>query len=359
MQEIHAALLGLTHPHSLAHLRTLQTVSEVAGITLWDPDEAALQETRQRQGRKVTRVTTDLASVLSDERILFVTAALRNDLGPAVFVEALEAGKHLITDKPIGKTASESERVAAVAKREERKVGVFYQNRSLPPIQDARRVVEEGLIGDLVSVEMRMVTTQVQMRNPSHWLFDMDKAGGGILSWLGCHYIDQILNVTQDEIVSVAAQVATRSGAEIDVEDVAAVTFGFASGAVGTLHAGYMLGMSGGGYHNAAGYDTYVGVNGRLGRVTWASNGTPSRIEVESSHPRWASAPRRTFHYSFPDSPAYGGASGEAFLRAFINACLGEGEPLATAEDAVRVARVIDAAYASSRTGRRVSTGSD
>ena len=131
-----------------------------------------------------------------------------------------------------------------------------------------------------------------------------------------------------------AAQLATRSGTGIDVEDVAALSLGFASGAVGTLHTGYMLSLSGGGYHNAVGYDTYVGVNGRTGRVTYSSNGTPTSIYVESSHPSWASAPRRTFDYTFTDSPAYGGPHGEAFLRAFIDACLGNGEPMATGEDA-------------------------
>ena len=354
MQEVHAALLGLSHPHSLAHLRTLQAVPEIASITLWDEDEALLRSTLENQGEKVSATTTDLASVLAEEQILFVVAALRNDLGPPIFTRALEAGKHVITDKPIGKTAVESAEVAAVAKREGRKLGVFYQNRALPPIQDARRIVEQGLIGELVSVEMRMVTTQVQVRDPSHWLFDMDKAGGGILSWLGCHYIDQILNITQDRIVSVAAQIATRSGEDIDVEDVAAVSLRFASGAVGTFHAGYMLAMSGGGYHNVGGYDTYVSVNGRLGRITYSSNGTPTSIHVESTHPSWASAPRRTFDYTFGDSPAYGGASGETFLRAFISACQGKGEPLTTGDDAVRVAKVVDAAYESSRSGRRV-----
>ena len=354
MQEVHAALLGLSHPRSLAHLRTLQAVTEVASIVLWDPDETLLKSTQENQGEKVSATTTDLGSVLSEEEILFVVAALRNDLGPPIFTRALEAGKHVITDKPVGKTAVESAEVAAVAKREGCKLGVFYQNRALPPIQDARRIVEQGLIGELVSVEMRMVTTQVQVRDPSHWLFNMDKSGGGILSWLGCHYIDQILNITQDEIVSVAAQIATRSGEDIDVEDVAALSLGFASGAVGTFHAGYMLAMSGGGYHNAAGYDTYVSVNGRLGRITYSSNGTPSSIYVESAHPSWSSAPRRTFDYTFGDSPAYGGGAGETFLRAFIDACQGKGEPLTTGEDAVRVAKVVDAAYESSRSGRRI-----
>ena len=60
MQDIHTALLGLSHPHSLAHLRTLQAVSEVTSITLWDPDEDLLQTTVQNQGEKITATTTDL-----------------------------------------------------------------------------------------------------------------------------------------------------------------------------------------------------------------------------------------------------------------------------------------------------------
>ncbi len=355
MTDVHASLLGLSHPHSLAHLRTLQAVPEVASILLWDPDDNLLQSTVETQGEKIRGATTDLSTVLAQEQITFAVAALRNDLGPPIFISALESGKHLITDKPIGKTAVESQQVADVARRRQRQLGVFYQNRALPPIQDARRFVERGLIGELVSVEMRMITTQVQMRNPQHWLFNQEQAGGGILSWLGCHYIDQIQHITQDEIVSVAAQIATRSGEDIDVEDVAALSLGFGSGAVGVLHAGYMLTMSGEGYHNRAGYDTYVSINGRLGRITWSSSGTPQSIYVESAHPSWASAPRRTFDYTFPASPAYGGAHGETFLRAFIEACQGNGEPMATGEDAVRVAKVVDAAYESSRSGRRIS----
>lgn len=355
MPDIHTALLGLSHPHSLAHLRTLQAMPEVASIFLWDADDSLLQATVKTQGEKVQGTTTDLSSVLAQEQILFAVAALRNDLGPQIFMKVLEAGKHLITDKPIGKTAVESQQVADVARQNQCHLGVFYQNRALTPIRDARCFVEQGLLGPLISVELRMITTQVQFRNPQHWLFTQEQAGGGILSWLGCHYIDMIQFITQDDIVSVAAQIATRSGEDIDVEDVVALSLGFRSGAVGSLHAGYLLTMGGGGYHNRAGYDTYVSINGRLGRIVWSSSGIPTSISVESTHPNWASAPIRTVEYTFADSPAYGGAHGETFLRAFIEACQGNGTPMATGEDAIRVAKVVDAAYESSRSGQRIS----
>ena len=120
---------------------------EVESITLWDPEEFLLQETVKSQGHKVHATTTDLSHVLSQDEILFAVATVRNDLGPEVFIQVLESGKHLITDKPIGKTAVASKQVNDVAVRKGRQLGVFYQNRALTPILDARRFIEQGLIG--------------------------------------------------------------------------------------------------------------------------------------------------------------------------------------------------------------------
>lgn len=354
MTAVHVALLGLSHPHSLAHLRTLQAVEEVESISLWDGDPALLQSVAESQGEKVRTTTTDLNAILSQEQISIAVAALRNDLGPSIFLQTLAAGKHLITDKPIGKTALEARMVTDAARQHGLQLGVFYQNRALPAAQDGRRLIAQGLLGDLISVELRMITTQIKFRNPQHWLFNQGQAGGGILSWLGCHYIDLIEYITQDPIVSVAAQTATRSGEAIDVEDVAVLALGLQSGALGVMHAGYMLALSGEGYHNRTGYDNYLSVNGRLGRLLWTSAGPPTSLYVESVHPDWASAPQRTFDYVYGQSPAYGGPHGESFLRSFIRACQGDGPALATGEDAVHVAQVVDAAYASQRTGQRI-----
>jgi predicted dehydrogenase len=354
-QTLTAALLGLEHPHSLGHLRTLQQLPEVGRILLWDSNAETLERIRSEQGDKVAATFTDLDRLLAEANLSFVLAALRNDLGPDLFGRVLAAGKPLMAEKPIGRTAADTQRVIEVAQRAGTRLAVCYQNRFTSWAQDIRRLVQQGLLGPLISVEMRMITTQVRFRNPQHWLFRNDQAGGGILSWLGCHYIDLMRFLTGDEIVSVAAEVATRSGENIDVEDVAALSLRFRSGAVGALHAGYMLALSGGGYFNRAGYDNYVGINGRLGRIYFTSSAAPQQIYVESTHPDWASAPQRTLHYTYAESPAYGGVAGEQFIRAFIHAVQGKGELPTTGEDALQVARVVDGAYESSQTGRRIN----
>lgn len=355
MQPVKAALLGVQHPHSLPHLRTLQALSEVAAIFLWDESQTALDQVVAAQGTKVESTYTNLNALLARDDLFFVIAALRNDLGPEIFLRTLRAGKHLLAEKPIGRRAADTQYVIEAAHQAGRHLGVCYQNRTAPAIRMARDLVQQGLLGSLMSVEMRLVTTQVQFRDPQHWLFHQAQAGGGILAWLGCHYIDMLRYITGDEIVAVSAEMATRSGENIDVEDVAALSVRLQSGAIGSLHIGYMLAQSGRGYQNSSGYDTYVGINGQLGRIYWSTNTIPpTQIVVESVHPAWAAAPQRTFAYTPGISLAYGGAHGEQFVRDFIGAAQGNGTMWASGDDALQVARVVDAAYESSRLGRRI-----
>lgn len=348
------AILGIEHPHSLAHLGTLQVLPEVDSILLWDENEEALTAARRDKGEKVEEIYTDLDALLTRDEVFFVIAAIRNDLGPDIFIRALEAGKHVMAEKPIGRTAADTKRVIQAAEAAGVTLGACYQNRRNPLIQQVRDFVAQGFIGPLMSVESRMLTTQVQFRNPQHWLFSKAHAGGGMLSWLGCHDIDCIRYVTHDEIVSVSAQVATRSGEDIDVEDIATLSMRLKSGALASMHAGYTLALSGAGYHNKGGYDTYFALNGQLGRIYWGRSIGATRLTVESAHPDWASAPQRVFDYTMAESPAYGGVYGENFIRDFIRAAQGEGDVPASGKDALQVARVVDAAYESDNTGRRI-----
>ena len=349
-----AALLGVEHPHSLAHLRTLQALDEVEAIFLWDESASALNDVRKNQGAKIEATSTDLDSLLSRDGLFFVIAAVPNDQAPGVFTRALEAGKHVLAEKPIGRTAGDTQQVIAVAERTGMALGVCYQNRSSPLITQVRDLLSQGIIGELMSVEMRMLTTQVQFRDPQHWLFDKARSGGGMLSWLGCHDIDRLHFVTGEEVVSVQAQLATRSGEAIDVEDIASVSMRMNSGTVASFHAGYILSMSGTGYHNKGGYDPYNAFNGRLGRIHWSGATGTNRLFVETTHADWAAAPQRVFDYTMADSSSYGGVYGEHFVSHFITSAQSGSTPLASGHDALQVARVVDAAYESDQSGQRV-----
>jgi predicted dehydrogenase len=102
-----------------------------------------------------------------------------------------------------------------------------------------------------------------------------------------------------------------------------------------------------------AGYDSYTCFYGRGGRVYWSHG--DARLHAESTHPDWAGAPTRAFDFSLPASPSYGGAHGEAFVRDFVRSIDQSGSPPASGRDALQVARIVDAAYESSRSGQRVA----
>ena len=353
MSGITAAIIGVTHPPGLAHMRTLQALPEVERIFVWDEDEESLAKAIESQPAKVAGSFTNYAELLRQEDIFCAIASLRNDVCPDLCIAALEKGIHVMAEKPIGRSAAEVQRVVDAADSAGVQLSVCYQNRYSPLYHEMRTLIGQGVLGPLMSVEMRMLTTQVKFRRPGHWLFNKKIAGGGMLSWLGCHYIDMMRYITQDEIVSVSAQVATRSGEDIDVEDVAVLAVELASGAIGSLHVGYVLSMSGSGFQNS-GYNNYLGVYGRMGRLYWGRPEAPNTIFMESSHPAWNRAPQREFTMLPAESPAYGGVAGEEFIRRFIQAAQGEGEAPTTGRDALQVARIIDAAYESSRTGRRI-----
>ncbi len=340
---MNALLIGPENPHFIGHLRTLQALPEVTNIHLCAcalEDELLLGEVMRAHPDKVTGISLDLDTVLRDRQIDFVLACPRNDRALTVAARVLGARKPMLAEKPIGRNAAETAAIVEMAKIAGVPLGVCYQNRTHPAVVAAREFVAAGYLGELMAVEMRYFTTQPKFRDTNHWLFHKDQAGGGVLQWLGCHYLDLAQFVTGERIIAATGGTATRSGEPIEVEDVASVQLSFASGAVGGLNCGYVLAQSGGGYYNRSGNDTYLAFIGRLGRVWWMPMQVPPVVNFESTHPDWVFAPRRTVSYELPESPAYGGVHGEAFVRRFI-----QGAPVATGEDALSVARLLEMIY--------------
>lgn len=343
------ALLGLSHPHSGILLTTLENLPEITAVYLWDPDPVVAARPGLPTSRKVAHIGGDLGAILAQPDLTFAILCVRHDRMAEIALRVVAAGKHLVTEKPGGLTSAEILAVQRAAASSRVVASVLYPRRFHPCITAARALAQSEAIGPLYSAECRFLTTQVKFRNPESWLFRRNQAGGGILLWLGCHCLDLLQYVTGDEIAEVGAFFATRSGEAIDVEDTAALTLRFRSGAIGTFHAGYTLAYSGQGYVNIAGYDSYLAFNGRSGRVVWPDL-EPHLLVEQARAP--GSAPMREEKFATAPSTSYGGAAGEIFLRTFIVATQGNGPPPTTLEDAVRTARIIEAAEESSSSGR-------
>jgi len=339
---MHAALLGLSHPHSGALLNTLESLPEVRRISLWDGAARRGGDLSLPVSRKATGVQTDLDAVLA--ACDFAIVAARHDLAAAWAQRVIAAGKHLLAEKPVGRTVAEIAKVRTAAARRGVLASVLYPRRLHPCTQEMRRRVQQGELGPLLSLEARFLATQVRFRDPTSWLFRRRLAGGGILLWLGAHYLDLLQYVSGDAIVGVSARLARRSGERIEVEDTAALALQFRSGAVGTFHAGYALAFSGSGYLNAAGYDAYLALNGRSGRLVWPGIAPRLQLELPSVC--------QTRRFELRSSKSYAGILGYEFVRQFVRAIRGRASLPADLSDALKVARIIEAAVASSQRGR-------
>lgn len=350
----HAALLGCGHPHSSSHLQTLCSVDEVTGIHLWDPEPAVAHALAPAAGEKLAAVHDELPALLGDERIGWVLASLRNDLSPEALLACAEAGKPVLSEKPMGRSLGEVEPVVAAFRSRGLSLAVCFQNRWKPAARIAREWVAEGLFGRLCSAETRLHTTQVRLRDPRHWLFDRARSGGGILPWLGCHYLDLLRFVMGAEAVAVTAQCATLSGEAIDVEDMAVLTIEFDNGALATATFGYLMPGGQPGYLTP-GYDTWFALKGTLGQLDWEPAADAQRLDAVSVHERWVGAPKRTLALVEEDAKAYGGRPGLEFARECLAAAQRGADGPTCGEDMLAIWRLIEAAYRSQEHGVRVT----
>lgn len=345
------AMIGLTHPHSRMYLDTLDMVDEVAGIVLCDEDEGVALEAVGRWP-KAAMSYTDADRALAHPGVTHALIAVPNDRAVPLITNAIERGIGVFSEKPGARTAAEFRPVLAALARQPVPFAVAYLNRWQPALRQMRDLFQAGAIGELRSVELRMVTTQVALRDPSHWLFKAEVAGGGILTWLACHWLDWVRYATGQEYARVSAELATLSGEDISVEDTAAVTFRLSGGAVGSLHAGYLLSSGTAGYEGANS-DWAVHLRGSHGTLTYRRGLQEEPLILESSVSGWRHASPRTYSFVVPRERGYGGLAGNDFFRAFLAA--GPRDPVpAGATDALRVLELLDAIHEAGRIGRTV-----
>ena len=346
-------LIGVNHPHARAHLKTLELLDEVVSIAAWDEGEIVLDMLNKESRPKLETSRTTLETILNRSDIQIVICLGQNNRNPDLLIRAAGAGKHILTEKPVAANSRDLARVLGTIRHAGVHLGVFYTWRHNPIARDIRALIEHGAIGRIMTIEARMVTSQVQFRDPTHWLFKKSIAGGGILSWLGCHWIDLIRYITQDEVDSVAAMVGTLNGVAIDVEDAATALMRMKSGALASLHAGYLLAMSESGYTSGS-YDTYLSFRGLKGQITWYPTEEDTPVVLETTAPGWRTTPRRELKYTLAQSEAYGGAYGLEFVRQFIVSAMRKEPPPAAGENALKNLQIIEAAYQSNAHGRFV-----
>ena len=141
--------------------------------------------------------TTDLDAVLSDDGINAVSLALPNFAYADVIPRLVAAGKHVLAEKPLGRSAAEACRFAAAADAAGLIHGVGFSFRRLPAIEAIAQIVQGREIGDLWHATAWYLTDYAATpATPLSWRYDKEQAGGGAIVDVGAHVLSVLEHVT-------------------------------------------------------------------------------------------------------------------------------------------------------------------
>jgi predicted dehydrogenase len=342
LKTIRVAIIGVTQPHGQGYIDTLRLlpgVEIVGGFDLDDETRAKAAVALGEEAPIFDSVETLLDAVQPDAVVITVPPIMT----PDIVIAAAQRGIHMVIEKPSARTAAEF--LPAVEAVEANGVAVWtgFLRRYSPIGLQIRALIEDGLLGNLVSAEIWHQSRNVRLRGPEHWMFQRDQTGGGMVHWLGVHWIDQMLFFNGGELTELTAMLDTQAD-EIDVEDTAAITLRFANRMIGSIACGYVL--------DGTPDQVSMRLHGDKGWVIW-QNDSPE-ITVHSSDARWRSAPQRTLRFELSPFAGYGGAMGRAHMEDFLAAARGDAPVGSGARDILRILRILDAVQESNRIGCRV-----
>ncbi|MEK7422649.1 MAG: Gfo/Idh/MocA family oxidoreductase [Actinomycetota bacterium] len=147
--------------------------------------------------------TTDWRAAVRSDDIDLVDIATPNNLHAEQAIAALEAGKHVVCEKPLAATLAEAEGMQRAAQKATGKTFVWFNYRRVPAIALAHRLVASGAVGRIYHVRAVYLQSWGGPSTPLVWRFQGDVAGSGAHGDLNAHIIDAVRFVTGEEIVTV------------------------------------------------------------------------------------------------------------------------------------------------------------
>ena len=287
----------------------------------------------------IAATTADWQVLLEREDIDAVVITTPDDTHPEIAIAAARAGKHILLQKPMARTAEECRSIIAAADAAKVHLQVSFMHRHFEEVVQARQWLTEGAIGRPYSMRMRNATPGPDW---GAWFYSRARVGGGVVMQLGIHGIDLLRHLFGD-IDSLSANTALlrterrlADGAVVhpDNEDHALAMYRFASGALAT----HEMSMS-----EVQGCDRFtLEVYGEGGTIWLRSGRGPLAI--------YAPQHTGTRDWVMPVLPAR--EPGARQHEAFLDIVRGRASPEETAQDGLASVLVAEAIYRASASRR-------
>jgi predicted dehydrogenase len=170
------------HAHLLAGLGEHYQV-----VAVVDADEGRRQQAIDRFGCRAYANSDDL---LADDAVELVVVALPSHRHADYSIAALEAGKHVVCEKPMAPTLAEADRMVAAAEQSDTVLSIFQNRRYNPDFVKIRALIDSGILGRIVLIKI------TESRFSRRWDWQtLKKYGGGALNNTGAHHLDMALQL--------------------------------------------------------------------------------------------------------------------------------------------------------------------
>jgi predicted dehydrogenase len=338
------------------HLPSLSKLSNVELVAFCDIIQESAATAAAKYGIEGALVCEDYREVLKDETIDIVHVLTPNISHAEISIAALEAGKHVMCEKPMAKTAEDAKRMVETAKRTGKKLTVGYNNRFRADSQHLKNVCAEGELGHIYFAKAHAIRRRAV---PTWGVFlDEEKQGGGPLIDIGTHALDltlwmmdnykpKVVLGTSYHELSQTENAANAWGpwdpSKFTVEDSAFGMIVMENGATIMLESSWALNTLEVDEAKCSLSGTQGGADMKGGlRINGEKHSRLYTTEVDL----------KAGGVAFYDGASESAADKE--MRAWINAIDQDLEPVVTPEQAYVVSQILEAIYESARTGKAV-----
>jgi len=345
--------IGVIGAGSISDLH-LQSYANHPGVEIYaicDLNEGRAKEKAGKYGASMT--FTDYRELLALPEVDAVSVCTWNDTHASIAAAALDAGKHVLVEKPLSKTVDEALLVEQAAKRSGKVLQVGFVRRYASNTILLKRFIDDGELGDIYYAKASCLR---RLGNPGGWFSDVERSGGGPLIDLGVHIIDICWYLMgRPKVVSVSGNAYNRLGnrsnvqglsfykaADYDaskntVEDLANALIRFENGASLMVDVSFTL--------HAKKDELSVKLYGERGGAELE----PELQLVLERHDTILNAAPQVDNASFDFKDAF-----QREINHFVAAARGEAETLSPVQDGVELMKMLTAIYESARTGQEI-----
>ena len=191
MERLRIGIIGCGGIANGKHMPSLKAVDRADMVAFCDLVEERAVKAAKEYGTPDAKVYTDYKELLKDETIDVVHVCTPNRSHADITIDALHAGKHVMCEKPMAKTAADARRMVAAAKETGKKLTIGYQHRHKPASQYVKSCIERGDLGDIYYAK----AFAIRRRGTPNWgvFLNEYEQGGGPLIDIGTHALDVTL----------------------------------------------------------------------------------------------------------------------------------------------------------------------